>query len=126
MAAHANSSVRRFSRQRIVRTLGATALLAAVLSVAGACRSFEDEASLDRERYIDIYVEILRARAGAPDTAVAVDSTTAVLARHGVTEDDLDEFAWRHADDPGFLASAWGEIATRLREPQRQDSARHE
>ncbi len=125
MAAHENSAARRFSR-RIVRTLGATALLAAVLSVAGACRSFEDEAPLDRERYIDIYVEILRARAGAPDTAVAVDSTTAVLARHGVTEDDLDEFAWRHADDPGFLASAWGEIATRLREPQRQDSARRE
>lgn len=94
------------------------------MSVTAACRASTDEASLDREHYIAIYVEILRAQAGAPDSVAAVDSATKVLARHGVTEDDLGEFARRHADDPGFLASAWGEIATRLREPQRQDSAR--
>lgn len=82
-----------------------------------ACSPPQDPNAIDRETYIETYVQILRAAAAAPDSSAATDSALSILARRQLTEDRLTAFAIRHANDPSYLADAWGEIERRLREP---------
>jgi hypothetical protein len=101
------------------------AVLALGLLIAlQACRPGTEGTRVTREEYIDIYVEILRAAEAAPDSLAASDSARAILARREVSEDDLLDFARQHAEDPEYLANVWLEIETRLRNPEKQDSAR--
>lgn len=100
------------------------ALALVVLLVLQACRPATEQTRIGREEYIAIYVEILRAADAAPDSLAASDSARAILARRGVGEGDLLEFARHYAEDPEYLADVWLEIETRLRNPERQDSAR--
>jgi len=82
-----------------------------------ACDSTTDEAALTRDDYVTVYVEILRAAGNAPDSVAASDSARRILAKYGLTDEDLMEFAQRHADDPGVLADAWRQIEEQLRQP---------
>lgn len=99
------------------RVLGTVVLgtLLAFLSCGSPQQS--PQGDLTRQKYIDTYVELLRAVAAAPDSAAAADSTKAVLGRRGVSETELIDFARRRAANPQYLASVWLEIETRLRAP---------
>jgi hypothetical protein len=101
--------------------------LSALLSLA-ACGSGESdqETGIGRQEYIDTYVEILRAAEVAEDSVAATEAARAILARRGLTEDDLLEFGRRYSEDPEYLVEVWREIEERLREPERPDSAQEE
>jgi hypothetical protein len=105
------------------RALGAILALGALLSVDACGRDGPDQAlGISRQEYVDTYVEILLAAQVAEDSVAASESARAILARRGLTEDDLLEFGRRHMDDPEYLAEVWTEIEERLREPGRPDS----
>ncbi len=89
-----------------------------------ACQQPSDPPGIDRDQYIELYVEILRAAGEAPDTAAAAQRADSILRLDGLTRDDLAVFADRHAEDPRYLADVWTEIERRLRAPQTEpDSA---
>ncbi|UCC82373.1 MAG: hypothetical protein JSW46_15510 [Gemmatimonadota bacterium] len=98
--------------------------LGALLSFA-ACRNGEDDQQIGigRQEYVDTYVEILQAAEVAEDSVAATEAARAILARRGLTEDDLLEFGRRYSEDPEYLAEVWEEIEERLREPRQPDSA---
>ncbi|MGD2216384.1 MAG: hypothetical protein PVJ64_06495 [Gemmatimonadales bacterium] len=97
--------------------------LGALLSLAG-CGNDEAEphTGISRQEYVETYVEILLAAELAEDSVAATEAAREILARRGLTEDDLLEFGRRHTDDPGYLAEVWTEIEERIREPERPDS----
>lgn len=98
--------------------------LGALLSLA-ACGSGESdqELGISREEYIETHVEILLAAEAAQDSVAATEAARAILARRGLTEDDLLEFGRRHREDPEYLAEVWSEIEERIRYPEGVDSA---
>lgn len=105
--------------------LGAIVALSTLLALAACGRGELDGGTgIDRQEYVDTYVEILLAAEIAEDSSAATESARAILARRGLTEDDLLEFGRRHADDPEYLAEVWLEIEERIRVPESADSAR--
>lgn len=98
------------------RVLGALLALGTLLFAAGC--SGGPPGPITREAYVDLYVQILRAADAAPDSIAARDSARRILAEHGVTNDDLMEFAQRYVDDPTALAGIWEEIEERLKQPR--------
>ncbi len=96
-------------------------LLGTLLAVP-ACEPEVKAGPIDRARYVEVYVELLRATDAAPDSAAAADSVRAILERRGVSEEDLLEFARRRASDPQYLADVWLDIENRLR--SRPDTAK--
>ena len=109
------------------RALGVVLALGALLSFP-ACRDGEPqhETAISRQEYVDTYVEILLAAELAEDSIAATESARAILARRGLTEDDLLEFGRRHTDDPEYLAEVWSEIEERIRYPEGADSVGEE
>ncbi|UCC73133.1 MAG: hypothetical protein JSV86_00785 [Gemmatimonadota bacterium] len=97
--------------------LRAILVLGTLLSFAGCKDEAREETGISREDYIETYLEILLAAEAAADSFAATDSALAVLARRGLTEQDLLDFARRYRDDPGYLADIWQEIEERL-EPE--------
>jgi hypothetical protein len=97
--------------------------LGALLSLA-ACGDSETEreTGIGRQEYVDTYVEILLAAEVAEDSVAATESARAILARRGLTEYDLLEFARRYMDDPDYLVEVWSEIEERIRSPEGADS----
>ncbi len=92
-----------------------TALLAVTLGVA-ACRggSHSEAGALDREVFIATYVD-LRAAAIRAEGMVLSDAERAeVLARHGVTEEQLVDFARLHGQDVEFMRTVWDEVEARM------------
>ncbi len=104
-----------------IRGVLTVCLTLSTLAFLGACGSGSGP-GLSREQYVDLYVDILRARDAAPDSIAALDSARAVLERHGVTEDDLQGFSDSYVDNPGALSLIWLEIENRLRFPAGEDS----
>ena len=103
------------------RVLGAALALGTLLSLEACGR--ERETTISRERYVDVYVRILRAAEAARDSSAATDSARRILQERGLSEDDLVEFARQYVEEAAVLAEIWGEIETRLKEPVTVDSA---
>ncbi len=97
--------------------LGASLALSTLLCFP-ACDGDDGQAAITREDYILTYVEILLAADQAPDSFAASDSARAILARRGLTEEDLLGYARQYAEDPSHLALAWQEIHDRIRNPE--------
>jgi hypothetical protein len=97
--------------------------LGTLLSLA-ACGDGEAEqhTGIGRQEYVETYIEILLAAEVAEDSVAATESARAILARRGLTEHDLLEFARRYMDDPDYLVEVWSEIEERIREPEGADS----
>lgn len=93
-------------------------LLAALLLMANAgCGSSTPEGVIDRETFIEAYVE-LRVAALDTDTArIAASDREAVLAELGITEDDLVEFVEVHAADLEYMRDVWNEVEVRMDRP---------
>lgn len=93
-------------------------LVLTALSVA--CAS-EEADTVDRDEYVDLYVELLRVSAEADDSTEAVHRRAEVLERHGRTLEELTAFAERHAADPDYMAEVWLTIERRLRADTARD-----
>lgn len=98
------------SRLSLRHTLVAAA---ALLTLAG-CEEEAPTASLDRETFIDTYVELRQAALQRGLSTVGDALRDSVLTRSGVTEDALVEFAEVHGSDLEFMRDVWTEVAARL------------
>jgi len=86
---------------------------AALLALVG-CGEAAPPETLDRQLFVDTYVE-LRAAAlqrGLPTVGDAVRDS--VLTRQGVTDEELVEFAEVHGADLEYMRDIWIEVAARL------------
>lgn len=99
-----------------LRLAAAAAALLFTVSLAGCGTSGTgpDEGLLDRETFIDVYVElrVMALHEGAP--GLTDEERQEVLERHQVTEEQLLEFADFHGGDLPFMREVWDEIETRL------------
>ncbi|NIN70849.1 MAG: hypothetical protein GTO46_02715 [Gemmatimonadetes bacterium] len=101
--------------------------LGALLPLVACGRGAGDQdVGISRQEYVETYIEILQAAEVAEDSVAATEAARAILARRGLTEDDLLEFGRRHSEDPEYLAELWEEIEERIRDPERPDSAREQ
>lgn len=97
--------------RRAIRTLAAIALV----TVTAACGS-DGPDTIDRQAFIDTYVD-LRVAALTSETGTVSDADrTRILQEHGVTEDDLLTFADVHGRDAVFMRDVWDEVERRLDE----------
>jgi hypothetical protein len=94
--------------------------LAAVLLLllAAACDRPPRTSSntISEDRFVEAYVAMSRVRADTitEDTARADSLRAAVLAEHGLTEEQMREFVSARSRNPQQLATVWEQIRTRL------------
>jgi hypothetical protein len=93
-------------RASIRRTLGGVALLL----LCAACRG--DSGAIDRQVFIDTYVDLRTAALANPGAQIRPAQRDSVLTKHGVTEEDLLQFAEVHGRD------VWGAVEARLLPPE--------
>lgn len=74
--------------------------------------------------FVATYVDLRLAVLGGEEPKRMTDSLrAAVLARHGVTEEDLLDFAKIHGSDPTFMKAVWDSVEERLNATRPGDSA---
>lgn len=97
----------------------AAALLFAglVLTACGGVFGGEEPETVDRSAFIATYVD-LRIAALRTDGTLDPTRRQAILSEHGVTEEELLEFAEIHGRDPAFMRDLWSDVEQKL------DSAR--
>ncbi|MEM7416351.1 MAG: hypothetical protein AAF389_12685 [Gemmatimonadota bacterium] len=90
----------------------ALAVTSVILTTAGCGGSGGD--AIERDVFVATYID-LRTTALDTDSARLSDADRdAVLARHGVTDQDLLNFADVHADELEFMREVWNEIELQL------------
>jgi hypothetical protein len=87
-----------------------------VLLASAGCRGSPD--TIDRQVFVDTYVELRTTALANLTGQIRPDERDSVLARHGVTEEDLLRFAEVHGRDVEFMAEVWAEVETRLLPPE--------
>jgi len=97
------------------RSLGA--LVVAVSTALAGCGSPTPEGVIDREAFIDAYVELRIAALETDSSKVAATDRDAILADIGVTEDDMLAFVRAHAADLEFMRDVWNEVELRMDQP---------
>lgn len=94
--------------------------LAAMICILGACGLSEpapgpeESARITADRFIEVYTALRQAAAVAQDTVAFDSMRDEILRTHGVTEDDLFEFARVHSGNIDSLIQLWDSIRTRL------------
>lgn len=68
----------------------------------------------DRETFIATYVDLRTEVIRGSTHELGEEQRRAVLARHGVTEEDLMSFAEFHGRDVAFMREVWDEVEARL------------
>jgi hypothetical protein len=91
-------------------------LLFAATLLPGAVASCGPDApaTIDRQTFVDVFVELRIAALDAPQARLPQEARERILASHGVTADDLLGFAEVHARDPAYMRSVWDEIEERM------------
>ncbi|MBA2563880.1 MAG: hypothetical protein H0V09_00450 [Gemmatimonadetes bacterium] len=96
------------------RALLARGLAAGVLLAAAGCRS-DAPVTIPREKFVEAYVRLVRARIDAEeDSGAYLKGRDAALHRTGVTPADLRAYVEAGNRDPEALRVAWQEIAAKL------------
>lgn len=95
---------------------------APTLCILGACGLGEPAApkgspSMTPERFIEVYTALRRAAAATDDTLAFDSMRNEILRAHGVTEEDLFEFALMHGRDIEAMLELWDSIQSRLSVP---------
>ena len=98
---------------RTPRALLSAALLLPAL-LAAACGSDPAADTINRETFIDAYVELRMAALDTDSQRVASADREAILDRLGITEDDLIEFVEVHGGDLELMREVWNEVEVRL------------
>jgi hypothetical protein len=91
------------------------AFVPAVVLACGlaACGGSAPE-TIDREVFIDTYVDLRTAALDTDSAKVAETDRAEILARHGVTEEDLLAFAEVHATELEFMRDVWNDVELRM------------
>ncbi|HEX6940129.1 MAG TPA: hypothetical protein VF158_12015 [Longimicrobiales bacterium] len=98
----------------VSRLAAAGLVFLAACGSGGASPDAAEQAGLTDARFIEVYTALRQAARENPDT-LAFDSARAeVLARYGVTEAQLFEFAIAHGGDVEAMAALWDTIQARL------------
>jgi len=95
---------------RLRRLAGSLAL--AVLLLGGCAPEAPD--TISRETFVQVYVELRVAALDRDDATLAAADRERILSSHGVTGEDLLNFAEVHSQDPAFMRAVWSEIEERL------------
>jgi hypothetical protein len=106
---------------RTGRVLGVISILGTLLFFS-ACADTIDPPPINREQYVEIYVEILRAIDEEPDSIAASQRAQEILDLRGITQAELLAYAEHYINEPEHLAEVWLEIETRIRNPQGEDT----
>lgn len=96
------------------RTL--TTLVVVVLAACGRADGSASGEVIDRDAFIATYVDLRMAALHAPDLHVSDEQRAEILARHGVDEESLLEFADVHGRDIAYMSEVWNEIDTRIQQ----------
>lgn len=92
----------------------------AVAVFAAACGSDPSDQAMDREVFVQTYVDLRVAALDTDSQRLADPDREAVLRRHGVTADDLTRFVETHASNLDYMRDVWNDIELRLdRTPER-------
>lgn len=93
---------------------GTLVALAASVACGRTSPSAADGDIPDRDTFVATYVD-LRASTVRAEGMVLPDAQRAeILARHGVTEDQLMGFARVHGQDVEFMRAVWDEVEARM------------
>ena len=95
--------------------------LLAVVGLAAGCGAPERPQPIDREVFIDAYVDLRLAALGNEDFEVEPEQRSEILERHGVDQDELLYFADFHGRDVAFMNEIWSEVERRLAERRPSD-----
>lgn len=93
---------------------------AGLICILGACglseppATPEESARITADRFIEVYAALRQAAAAAQDTLAFDSMRDEILRTHGVTEDDLFEFARAHSRNIESMIQLWDSIRTRL------------
>lgn len=93
-------------------TLVAMVLLAAACSPDTAAPV--GGSTVDREVFIATYVDLRVAVIRAEGFELSDKDRATVLARHGITEEDLLGFAEFHGEDVAYMRGVWDEVEARM------------
>jgi hypothetical protein len=70
--------------------------------------------TIEREDFISTYVDLRTAAADTDTLRIGDTERAEVLARHGVTGEDLSRFVEVYAEDLEFMREVWNEVEVRL------------
>jgi hypothetical protein len=96
-------------------TVAATAFLLALASCGGDTSPVASDV-IDRETFIATYVDLRLAATEQSDFRVSPEQRAEVLARHGVSGEELIRFADVHGRDLEFMNEVWSEVETRFQD----------
>lgn len=91
-----------------------TSAVALLAGCGGDAAAPADATAIDRETFIAAYVDLRTAAVRSESPEIPDGERAAVLARHGVTEEDLLGFAEAHGRDVAFMREVWDEVEARL------------
>lgn len=91
-----------------------TAVLALILAVVATGCTTEPEAAIDRDTFVATWVDLRRAAMTSPDAPITPAERTRILAEHGVTDEELLDFAAVHGGDVPYMAEVWEEVEARM------------
>ena len=78
---------------------------------------------IDREVFIETYVDLRLAALQAEGFVVSPEQREEILARHGVAQEALLHFAEVYGPDLEFMNDVWAEVEGRIEERQPGDDA---
>ena len=104
-------SIDRSVPARLRRVSGRLLLL---VVVAVGCGPEAPEGVIDREVFIEAYVDLRIAALDAENQEIGEAARDAILASHGIEADDLLEFAEVHARDLELMRDVWNEVEVRM------------
>jgi hypothetical protein len=79
-----------------------------------ACDGEAPTTTVDRETFIETYVELRRAALQSPDRKISPERKQEILSARGITEDDLLAFAEAYGRDVDAMVAVWTEIEQRI------------
>lgn len=84
---------------------------------AGACSSEAPvrETAIDRETFISTWIDLREAALRSPRGDLAAPQRERILAEHGVTPEEMEEFARIRGADADYMRGVWEEVEERMR-----------
>ena len=89
-------------------------LALAVGGLLAACGDGADADLISRAEFVDTYVDLRVAALGGEGDTITDSARAVVLERHGVSEEDLLDFASAHGGDLVFMRGVWNDVEARL------------
>jgi hypothetical protein len=82
--------------------------------LAVACGGQAPPTALDREQFVETYVELRLAALKSPDRRITPEQRQQILSSRGITEDDLLAFAEAYGRDVDAMVAVWAEVEQRI------------